>query len=386
MLTAGGIDVLVVGFWRGIRPPVAIANISFVPLGRTYDARFGQRAVHAIFRMVRQMQVPSEFRDAELLIARNLEMLAISWAWNRRNGGNAALVYEVLDIHRMLLSEGIAGRVMRRLERFLMRECELLITSSPAFVTHYFSPRQRIRIPVTIVENRLLRLDSDEPPSGIRQPPVGPPWRIGWFGIIRCRKSFAALRALAQNRPDLVVIDIRGRPPKTVFTDLAQETVGTSNLTFGGPYQPRDLAEMYGGVHFSWAIDYFEEGGNSEWLLPNRLYEGCAFGSVPIALARTEAGRWLARADIGLRLDDPTRDLEKTLDGLSPEVYAELRAQVRRARAPTHAGIGDCRELGRHLADAVARKARRATCAGVRVSGSTRDAPGSATLFDEPLP
>ena len=66
-----------------------------------------------------------------------------------------------------------------------------------------------------------------------------------------------------------------------------------------------DLAAIYGEVHFTWAIDFFEEGLNSSWLLPNRLYEGCRFGAVPIAMqAAPRPARFLAERHLGLLLDD----------------------------------------------------------------------------------
>jgi hypothetical protein len=44
---------------------------------------------------------------------------------------------------------------------------------------------------------------------------------------------------------------------------------------------PSDLPTIYGDVHFSWAIDYYERGLNSAWLSPCRMYEGSLYGSVP---------------------------------------------------------------------------------------------------------
>jgi succinoglycan biosynthesis protein ExoL len=76
-------------------------------------------------------------------------------------------------------------------------------------------------------------------------------------------------------------------------------------MRFEGPYRnPDDLAKIYSEVQFAWAIDYFEEGQNSKWLLPNRLYEGCLHGAIPIALAGTETARFLSEHGIGLRLGD----------------------------------------------------------------------------------
>ena len=80
-------------------------------------------------------------------------------------------------------------------------------------------------------------------------------------------------------------------------------------------------------MHFTWAIDYFEEGLNSAWLLPNRLYEGGLFGSVPIALADVETGRWLAKRGAGVLVGDPVEDLAGALAAMTPERYGDLAAR-----------------------------------------------------------
>lgn len=157
-----------------------------------------------------------------------------------------------------------------------MSNAALLITSSPAFLSEYFEPRQFTQraLPVFVIENKPLVVDAPHPsPKPIDLAP-GPPWRVGWFGVIRCLKSLEVLSSLAQRRPDLVEVSIRGRPSAPVARRLQQCLRSAPALTFGGAYTARDLPGLYGGVHFNWTIDYYEENGNSKWLLPNRIYEG----------------------------------------------------------------------------------------------------------------
>ena len=60
-------------------------------------------------------------------------------------------------------------------------------------------------------------------------------------------------------------------------------------ITYTGPYdRARDLRRLYEEVDFAWAVDYYEAGGNSEWLLPNRLYEGGYFRTAMIASAKSQ--------------------------------------------------------------------------------------------------
>jgi hypothetical protein len=92
-------------------------------------------------------------------------------------------------------------------------------------------------------------------------------------------------------------------------------------VSFGGAYlYPDDLAQIYSDVHMVWAIDFFEEGQNSAWLLPNRIYEGCLNGAVPIALAGTETAAFIERHGIGVVIPDiEPQTLQTLFAGMTPE-------------------------------------------------------------------
>ena len=96
-------------------------------------------------------------------------------------------------------------------------------------------------------------------------------------------------------------------------------------MTFTGPYRFDELAKLYGDVHFSWAVDFFEQGMNSSWLLPNRIYESSFFGSVPIAVEGVETARWLAEKQIGVILNGrPETSLRNFFRSLTDRRYGEL--------------------------------------------------------------
>jgi hypothetical protein len=261
-------------------------------------------------------------------------MLAIAHAAQRRHAPNATLVYECLDLHRLLLSGSPLGRILRVLERWLMRRARLLVVSSPAFISRYYAPKQGVgstwNQPVIIVENKVVELDaSREGMQADVEPPLGPPWRIGWYGMIRCQRSLDILCGLANRFPGLVEVVIRGRPARVAFRNFDEQIAQSPGVCFGGPYRPAELSSLYGGVHFNWAIDYFEEGANSALLLPNRIYEGGPYGAVPIALARTETGRWLNQRGIGVLFDSPGDELGCYLEHLTAGAHSRLRQAVR---------------------------------------------------------
>ncbi len=349
MLRIGGIDVTLTGFWRGASPN-NIGDWDVFPLSRTFDGRLLHRARTTLRHASRAGKIAEQFEGTDVFLARNLEMLAIAVATARHMRRRPAIVYEVLDIHRTLLSAAPSGMVLRSVERVLMQNAALLVTSSPAFLANFFQVHQfgDRAVPALIIENKLFPATPRHAPAAQILP--ARPWRIGWFGVIRCRRSLRILGELARRRPDLVQLEIRGRIADNVREELETQLRRTPAVTFGGAYAPEELPELYAGVHFSWTIDYFEEGGNSEWLLPNRLYEGGSFDAVPLARARTETGRWLADNRLGMLFDQPVVELELFLQTLSPERYVALRHACSRApRSLFMATEKDCFRLAAAL-------------------------------------
>lgn len=345
MLSAGGGDVVVIGFRRRDDAPESIAGAAVVDLGRTGDGRLAQRAKMVIANLVRPARILAAAAGAEIVIGRNLEALALA-ARVRRATPGSRLVYECLDIHRTLVGESIAARAIQRVEAGLLRAVDVLIVSSPAFVREHFAHRPTLCAMVAVVENKVVtptkRLSAPVPR------PAGPPWTIGWFGNLRCRRTLTVLSALAARLEGRVEVLIAGRPSPAEFDDFEGAVARAPHCRFLGPYRPDDLGGLYARCHFAWAIDYFEQGLNSSWLLPNRLYEASVFGAVPIALHGVETGRWLAAYGAGVLLDngDALAQLEALFATLDEAHYESLGAAI--AAIPRDALIADerdCRAL-----------------------------------------
>ncbi|MDB5492387.1 MAG: exoL [Micavibrio sp.] len=308
ILLAGGaaVTVAVAGFRRTEAPVADVEGCPAIDLGRTYNGGFIQRIASVLRETALIQRHKKNFEKADIIIARNLEMLAVAVRGRSLCAKPPVLVYESLDIHRLLLNQGAVGRMMRWLEGWLSRRASALITSSPAFVKSYFEPLSQIRLPVIMAENKVYdpafaaTADLNLP----RAP--GPVWRIGWYGIIRCRKSFDMLTRLVRDSGGTIAVVIRGRPALDQIPDFHAVVNATPGLFYDGPYKnPDDLHALYRDVHFTWAIDMFEEGQNSSWLLPNRLYEGGLYNTVPLARATVETGRFLVERGIGVTLADP---------------------------------------------------------------------------------
>jgi succinoglycan biosynthesis protein ExoL len=352
MLKAAGVETLVAGFWRGSPPPREIEGAKAVALGQSHDARLLHRAFLTVKNALFPSLLPDEVAGADLLMARNLEMLAIAVSASRRMR-RPRVAYEVLDIHRLLLAPNIAGRCLRAVERALMRKVRLLLVSSPAFLREYFERFQFGQIETALLENKILELERGPAEQSGFSLAAGPPWRIGWLGMIRCRRSLEMLCNLARKRPELLEVRIFGRPTRELSQDIDRITPSLPGVMYGGAYAPDDLPALYRQTHFNWAIDYYEENANSLWLLPNRIYEGGRHGVIPLALQGTETARWLAGLGLGASFRDPELELESFLDGLTPERYREMKRACSGApRAHFAAGQSDCDRLGHLLSRA----------------------------------
>ncbi|MBN9886274.1 glycosyltransferase [Salipiger abyssi] len=332
MLRAGGARLRVAGFRRGDAPLTEEAEL----LGQTENGRLVARAASvarllpSIGRRVARMTAG----DApDVILARNLEMLMLARVAMLSLRKRPKLVYEMLDIHRAMLGQGAASRMMRRIEARLMRDVAQLWISSDGFRAPYLDAYDRPVRKLVLVENKMLRLESEvsAPGPATRSAPAEPGRiTIGWFGILRCAWSLETLDALTRADPGRYRVILRGKPARDAMPDFDRIVAANPDLNFEGAYRwPDDLAAIYGECDFAWLIDRFDAGANSDWLVPNRLYEGCLHGAVPIALAGTQVGKYLDALGCGVLVPEAHGDAVRARLAVigAPEV-AEARAAV----------------------------------------------------------
>ncbi|AVA25213.1 glycosyl transferase family 1 [Rhizobium sp. NXC24] len=355
MLQAGGAKVTLAGFRRDDNALAAVHGVEPIELGRTRDAQFAQRIAAVAKSALRLRGLLRSIEKPDVIIGRNLEMLAVAKRAKSIFGGDMPVVYECLDIHRLLLRKDVFGNALRGIERRFGADAALLLTSSPAFVEHYFRSRSGLDLPILLLENKVLAIEGMRAEIAItpRLPAANEPWKIGWFGALRCRKSLEMLAEFSRQMEGRFEIILRGRPAYSEFGDFDGFVRDAPFMRFGGPYKnPEDLAAIYGEVQFSWAIDFFEEGLNSSWLLPNRLYEGGLHGAVPIAVDGTETARFLAKRKIGLTLEKAdAAHLVTLLGDLNKDRYlAAFNASAAQDRRQWMTDRAECQGLVQRLA------------------------------------
>lgn len=289
-------------------------------LGRTADAAFAQRARAILAGAVRAAADPRLAR-ADLILARNLDMLACAFEARRRARLTTPVVYECLDVHRLLCRKDPIGVAMRAVERRFLSRTAGLIVSSPGFVRHHFERRHGGKYRAYLVENRLSPALALGPRPARRVSRPEGPLRLGWVGNLRCRRSFHLLLGVADRLGEAIEIHLHGAPARTEIPVFEPEIARRANVTYHGRYRaPDDLPGLYAGLDLVWSGDFMEAGFNSVWLLPNRLYEGGYFGVPPLAPEGTETARWIAARDCGFLVDEPLETaLADRLGGLASD-------------------------------------------------------------------
>jgi succinoglycan biosynthesis protein ExoL len=322
VLKAAGVDVKILGFRRSSTPINEVEGIPAFDLGETFDGRLGHRCLRVLLRSLQRKMLREVVTGSDLLLGRNLEMATMAYVAKLWTGSSVPLAYECLDIHQAFVGPRITARLLRNWDKQILRRSATLILSSPGFVNHYFG-RLGIELPkVVLAENKRV-MAADQILRPRRGQSGRPPWRIGWFGKLRCTKSFQILLGLAQAHPDLVEVYLRGRP-NDKLQSLIDQHLPTENVRFGGPYGDGDLAAIYGACDFTWGIDYAGSGSNSVWCLPNRLYEGGYHNKPVLAQAGTETAAWLRERGAGVVLNDPAADVASFFIGLIPTDYDRL--------------------------------------------------------------
>lgn len=335
-LQSYGCRVVAFGFLRSGRVEGPQLPFEFISLGITRDRRYlhrGWQLLRSVFMCFRHA---GRLRQADIIQARNLDMLALSVVARAFSRASAPIVYEALDVHRIFVGKGLKSILLRRLERMLLKFVSLLLVSSPEYMDRYFLPIQRYTGAWHLLENKLAREGRGRRGSASdfqsqSERTLGPPWSIGWFGVLRCKASLQALSEIAAACGIQVRICLRGRRSTEDIgeAEFLHALQTNPNMVFCGSYvSPDDLPDIYRDTHFVWAIDYTDEA-NSEWLLPNRIYEGCFNGSVPIARAGTATARKIEEWGVGVTLPEPIALSVRTfVSDLTNDVYDDLRERV----------------------------------------------------------
>ncbi|KJS40539.1 MAG: glycosyl transferase [Roseovarius sp. BRH_c41] len=306
-----GYDVRSLAFQRGNMNADFVPDWTNTSLGHVPNENYGKRLLALIRALWPTFRSRQDLRSADVIVARNFDLLILAWMARSLFGRRRVpIVYECLDIHRLFTRPDAIGALMRWCERRLLARVQLLIVSSPGFVEHYFVPVQGFLGDVSIIENKLWfdGAKVSRPLDAPRRDAQGP-IILSWVGSIRCAPSLQILLQTADRMGKDVQINIHGNVHRHAVGDIDAAVESRENIRFFGPYSyPGDLEAIYAGSDLVWAQDLWQSGANSDWLLPNRIYEASWFGCPSIAVETTETGRKVAAEQLGLTISEPSAD------------------------------------------------------------------------------
>jgi succinoglycan biosynthesis protein ExoL len=307
-----------------------------VDLGLTQDGAFLKR-IRSVFSGATQAAADGALAKADVIYARNLDMLACAFLAKRKAKLDTPVIYECLDVHRLLSRRDVIGSLLRKLEGSLLRRSRGLVVSSPGFLKNHFERYFPGQYKSYLVENRLATGADYGPRAASAVSPDGAPLRIGWVGMLRCQRSLDLLAGIADALGDQVEVKLHGLPARTEIPVFEPVIDARANMSYAGRYRsPEDLAGIYEGLDVVWAGDFMEAGYNSVWLLPNRIYEGGYYATPSIAPAGTETAHWLDGHGCGFSVSEP---LETELTELVRDLISN-REQIRQ-RSNTLLGLNE---------------------------------------------
>jgi len=345
-----GVCPSVLGFERDYIPMESIpAGVRL--LGRVRHGHYFAR-ISVILRGV--PKVWSAVRKADVVYAFGLDMLFLGWMSLLGGTKRLKLVYEVGDIREILLGPSLAARALRFAERLLLQRVDILVVTSKAYVQGYYESIQGLRqLAICLIENKLsehLVLDPRPP----RERGGGEAIRIGYFGVLRCRRSWEILKEVARRGNGRFEVYLRGVPLEVGM--LEAEASEAPHIFYGGPYKsPADLPELYGGIDIAWICYPYSPGpvGNWLWARTNRFYEACYFQRPMLCQHGTQDAAVVEEYEIGMSID--LADVDAAVMRILRLSDAELEqwtSRVKRLPRELYVYSGEHEELLNRLAKA----------------------------------
>jgi succinoglycan biosynthesis protein ExoL len=138
------------------------------------------------------------------------------------------------------------------------------------------------------------------------------------------------LKALAVERPERITVRIAGLVSYFLLPDFDKQVASCENIVVSGPYDwPEGLRDAYRDLDLVWAQELSWKGKNSDWLIPNRVYEASYFGVPSLSVGDTETSRIVRARGIGYVLhEESVGALTEFIDKLDVCGLDELRSRI----------------------------------------------------------
>lgn len=295
-----------------------------------------------------------ELYGSGVLYAINLDQLLLAMFTKLMFCRRAILAYEVADIQRPFVRKDVVGAGVRWVERHCLNRVDLLIVTSPAYIKHFYGPVQGFRGEWFLLENKIYPEPRDQLPVtvGANKDRVHKGndegrWVVGWYGALKCEKSWAIINKIARTIPDKVEFTLGGYPTK-LNPDVFFSTIrDVENINYIGEYRhPDDLVNIYRDIDFVWCFDFSNEENNSVWCLSNRVYEGGYFEVPLLGSKGYEVGKFIDKYHIGWTFSEPyTQSIREFFSRLTCDEYMAVRRRYKEIDKDVFAGARQYNEM-----------------------------------------
>lgn len=306
-----------------------------IHLGNLQDGHYARRLLVMMNSFLIMVRARSQLRDAEMIIARNLDLLLLALAGRFIGLYRCQIVYDVFDVRSVLLGQSLRARLIRAVERWALAQCRLLVVTSPGFLEEYFKPYLKYEGRSLMLENKvdLDMLPADPAvrakwasPARTRTGPEAGRIVLGWVGALRCARSTELLAQIAVAVPE-VTVRISGVPTYCPLPEFLARFDGIANVEYVGEYWfPTGLYDVYHDMDLNWGFDLSKFSESGKWLLPNRLYEGGYFGVPQLSETGSETAKYTERLGIGWAREADAEVLIRFLREEIQNDYARVKA------------------------------------------------------------
>ncbi len=341
-----GVHCFVTGFDRDSYPgkPWGMPVYS---LGYVEHMRYHKR-IGTLLKSIPSIRKQSDGMDA--IICFNLDLLFITWLALTGVRNKPELIYDVGDIRTSLVKKGLISKILRSVERFLLKRISLLMVTSEAYITEYFEGIQGMNdVDILMLENKLNKDDTPAPLPRKQDPwSEERPVTIGYFGVLRCRKSLKLLNKLALEGNGKVQVIVRGVYLDT--DDLDGMIRDNPYMSYKGPYVfPDDLAKIHAEVDLSWLV-HAHTRQNTMWARIFRFYHACFYGIPMIAQSGSKDGDEVIRHNIGFCVDieNPDDAIQRILN-IKPADYQIWNHNVQQLPGELYLITDEFEKLKNHI-------------------------------------
>jgi succinoglycan biosynthesis protein ExoL len=293
-------------------------------LGKAHDAQYAHRIIgmaRSLARLLRPGVLPHK---VDIIYCINLDNLLVAIMAKIIRRHQCRIVYEVADIQPVLLRRDAVGRILRTIERWCLKKTSLVVYTSESYLSEFLRKVQGYQGPSFFLENKIYPAPFQQAVHPDSAP--GSPFRIGFFGQLKCRRTFEMIHQLAAAFPKKLRFILRGYPNDLLRPSFERLISTLPNIIYEGPYNyPSDLPMIYGSVDLCWGFDFCSPGANSKWTLANRLYEAGFFGIPILVEDNTAGGNYVLRTGSGWVFPNP---LEESLSAFFSRIEAaEIQAK-----------------------------------------------------------